>query len=497
MKKKITPRDVDYSKWYNDIVSEAGLAESSDVRGSMVIKPYGFAIWELMKTNLDTMFKQTGHENAYFPLFVPKSLFEAEEKNAEGFAKECAVVTHYRLKSDPTKKGKLIVDPESKLEEELIVRPTSEAIIWKTYKKWIQSYRDLPILINQWANVVRWEMRTRLFLRTSEFLWQEGHTAHATKDEALKETELINNIYSEFAENFMAMPVIKGSKSESERFAGAEETLCIEALMQDGKALQAGTSHFLGQNFARAFDVKFANKSGKLEYVWATSWGVSTRLMGALIMSHSDDKGLILPPLLAPIQIILIPITNSEKSSKKIIEKSDKLYKEIKEKGLRVKIDSRENISLGFKLNDSEVKGIPMRIVIGEKEVEKDEFDIFYRYNSEKVKTNFSKLSSIVESSINIIQEEMISKSRERLKRNTHEVDSYDKFKKLISSQSGFVVAGWDGNNESEEAIKIETKATIRCILEELDKTGVKCIYSDKPARYKVIFSKSYWNIKI
>ncbi len=497
MKKKITPRDVDYSKWYNDIVSEAGLAESSDVRGSMVIKPYGFAIWELMKTHLDTMFKQTGHENAYFPLFVPKSLFEAEEKNAEGFAKECAVVTHYRLKSDPTKKGKLIVDPESKLEEELIVRPTSEAIIWKTYKKWIQSYRDLPILINQWANVVRWEMRTRLFLRTSEFLWQEGHTAHATKDEALKETELINNIYSEFAENFMAMPVIKGSKSESERFAGAEETLCIEALMQDGKALQAGTSHFLGQNFARAFDVKFANKSGKLEYVWATSWGVSTRLMGALIMSHSDDKGLILPPLLAPIQIILIPITNSEKSSKKIIEKSNKLYKEIKEKGLRVKIDSRENISLGFKLNDSEVKGIPMRIVIGEKEVEKDEFDIFYRYNSEKVKTNFSKLSSIVESSINIIQEEMISKSRERLKRNTHEVDSYDKFKKLISSQSGFVVAGWDGNNESEEAIKIETKATIRCILEELDKTGVKCIYSDKPARYKVIFSKSYWNIKI
>ena len=492
MNKKITPRDVDYSKWYNDIVSEAGLAESSDVRGSMVIKPYGFAIWELMKTQLDTMFKQTGHENAYFPLFVPKSLFEAEEKNAEGFAKECAVVTHYRLKSDPTKKGKLIVDPESKLEEELIVRPTSEAIIWKTYKKWIQSYRDLPILINQWANVVRWEMRTRLFLRTSEFLWQEGHTAHATKDEALKETELINNIYSEFAENFMAMPVIKGSKSESERFAGAEETLCIEALMQDGKALQAGTSHFLGQNFAKAFDVKFANKSGKLEYVWATSWGVSTRLMGALIMSHSDDKGLILPPLLAPIQIILIPITNSEKSSKKIIEKSNKLYKEIKEKGLRVKIDSRENISLGFKLNDSEVKGIPMRIVIGEKEVEKDEFDIFYRYNSEKVKTNFSKLSSIVESSINIIQEEMISKSRERLKRNTHEVDSYDKFKKLISSQSGFVIAGWDGNNESEEAIKVETKATIRCILEELDKTGVKCIYSDKPARYKVIFSKSY-----
>mgnify|MGYP001349016524 FL=1 len=492
MGKKITPRDDDYSKWYNDIVSEAGLAESSDVRGSMVIKPYGFAIWELMKSQLDDMFKQTGHENAYFPLFVPKSLFEAEEKNAEGFAKECAVVTHYRLKNDPDKKGKLIVDPESKLEEELIVRPTSEAIIWKTYKRWIQSYRDLPILINQWANVVRWEMRTRLFLRTSEFLWQEGHTAHASKKEALDETILINDIYSEFAERFMAMPVIKGSKSESERFAGAEETLCIEALMQDGKALQAGTSHFLGQNFAKAFDVKFADKSGKLEYVWATSWGVSTRLMGALIMSHSDDNGLILPPLLAPVQIIIIPVFNSEESSKKILDKSNKLFKLIKEKGLRVKIDIRENISLGFKLNDSEVKGIPMRIVIGEKEVEKDEFKIFYRHNSLKVSTNFSKLSNKVESSILKIQEEMILKSKERLKKNTHEVDSYDNFKKLISSQSGFIIAGWDGTSETEEAIKVETKATIRCIPEETEIKGVKCIYSGKPARYKVIFSKSY-----
>ena len=492
MGKKITPRNVDYSKWYNDIVSEAGLAESSDVRGCMVIKPYGFAIWELMKSQLDVMFKETGHENAYFPLFVPKSLFEAEEKNAEGFAKECAVVTHYRLKNDSEKKGKLVVDPDSKLEEELIVRPTSEAIIWKTYKRWIQSYRDLPILINQWANVVRWEMRTRLFLRTAEFLWQEGHTAHATKEEALNETKLINNIYSEFAEKYMAMPVIQGSKSESERFAGAEETLCIEALMQDGKALQAGTSHFLGQNFAKAFDVKFADKSGKLEYVWATSWGVSTRLMGALIMSHSDDSGLILPPLLAPTQIIIIPLIKSEESSKKILKKTDDLFNSIKKTGVRVKIDNRENISLGFKLNDSEVKGIPMRIVIGEKEVEKDEFEIFFRYNFEKVSVKSSELISIVESSIMKIQEDMILKSKKRLKKHTHEVSSYDEFKELISSQSGFVIAGWDGTSETEEAIKSETKATIRCIPEDFDNKGVKCIYSGEPARHKVIFSKSY-----
>ena len=492
MGKKITPRSSDYSKWYNDIISEAGLAESSDVRGCMVIKPYGFAIWELMKSQLDNMFKETGHENAYFPLFVPKTLFEAEEKNAEGFAKECAVVTHYRLKNDPDKKGKLIVDPDSKLEEELIVRPTSEAIIWKTYKRWIQSYRDLPILINQWANVVRWEMRTRLFLRTAEFLWQEGHTAHATKEEALKETKLINNIYSEFAEKYMAMPVIQGSKSESERFAGAEETLCIEALMQDGKALQAGTSHFLGQNFAKAFDVKYADKSGKLEYVWATSWGVSTRLMGALIMSHSDDSGLILPPLLAPTQIIIIPLIKSEENSKKILDKTNDLFNSIKEKGIRVKIDDRENISLGFKLNDSEVKGIPMRIVIGEKEVDNDEFDIFYRNNLEKVSAKFSDLTSLVELSIKKVQEEMILKSKKRLKEHTHEVSSYDEFKELISSQSGFVIAGWDGTNETEEAIKAETKATIRCIPEDLDNKGVTCIYSGKPAQYKVIFSKSY-----
>ena len=492
MGKKITSREEDYSRWYNDIVSEAGLAESSDVRGCMVIKPYGFAIWELMKSQLDIMFKETGHENAYFPLFVPKSLFEAEEKNAAGFAKECAIVTHYRLKNDPEKKGKLVVDPESKLEEELIVRPTSEAIIWKTYKKWIQSYRDLPILINQWANVVRWEMRTRLFLRTAEFLWQEGHTAHATKEEALKETKLINDLYSDFAENFMAMPVVKGYKSESERFAGAEETLCIEALMQDGKALQAGTSHFLGQNFAKAFDVKFADKSGKLEYVWATSWGVSTRLMGALIMSHSDDIGLVLPPLLAPIQIIIIPLIESKDDPKKILDKTNELNESLKNKGIRVKIDNRENTSLGFKLNDSEVKGIPMRIVIGEKEIDNNEFDVFYRHNLKKVSSDFNNLHDIVSSSLTNIQTEMITNSKERLKKNTHEVNSYDKFKELISNQSGFVIAGWDGTNETEEAIKSETKATIRCIPENLDSKGVTCIYSGKPARYKVIFSKSY-----
>ena len=490
MGKKITSREEDYSKWYNDIVSEAGLAESSDVRGCM--KPYGFAIWELMKSQLDIMFKETGHENAYFPLFVPKSLFEAEEKNAAGFAKECAIVTHYRLKNDPEKKGKLIVDPDSKLEEELIVRPTSEAIIWKTYKKWIQSYRDLPILINQWANVVRWEMRTRLFLRTAEFLWQEGHTAHATKEEALIETKLINDLYSDFAEKYMAMPVVKGYKSESERFAGAEETLCIEALMQDGKALQAGTSHFLGQNFAKAFDVKFADKSGKLEYVWATSWGVSTRLMGALIMSHSDDLGLVLPPLLAPIQIIIIPLIKSKDDPKKILDKTNELFESLKSQGIRVKIDNRENSSLGFKLNDSEVKGIPMRIVIGEKEIDNNEFEVFYRHNLKKISSNFDNLIDIVSSSLTTVQTEMITNSKKRLKKNTHEVNTYDEFKELISNQSGFVIAGWDGTNETEEAIKSETKATIRCIPENLDSSGVTCIYSGKPARYKVIFSKSY-----
>ena len=492
MGNKITPREEDYSKWYNDIIAEANLAESSDVRGCMVIKPYGFSIWELMKSQLDKMFKETGHENAYFPLFVPKSLFEAEEKNAEGFAKECAVVTHYRLKNDPNNKGKLIVDPESKLEEELIVRPTSEAIIWKTYKNWIQSYRDLPILINQWANVVRWEMRTRLFLRTAEFLWQEGHTAHSTKEEAIAETKTINNIYADFAENYMAMPVVKGYKSESERFAGAEETLCIEALMQDGKALQAGTSHFLGQNFAKAFDVKFADKSGNLEYVWATSWGVSTRLMGALIMSHSDDNGLVLPPYLAPIQIIIIPLKKPNLDSNLIDEKSNSLYESLNKKGIRVKIDNRENLTLGFKLNDSEVKGIPMRIVIGKKEVENDSFEIFYRHNFEKTSVSFDNINDFVYDSIDLIQSNMINLSKNKLKEKTFEVDDYDEFKKHIEAQSGFIIAGWDGTSKTEEAIKNETKATIRCIPEDLELNGAKCIYTGKPALHKVIFSKSY-----
>ncbi len=492
MGNKITSRKEDYSKWYNDIVINADLAENSEVRGCMVIKPYGFSIWELMKKELDQMFKDTGHQNAYFPLFVPKSLFEAEEKNAEGFAKECAIVTHYRLKNDPKKKGKLMVDPESKLEEELIVRPTSEAVIWKTYKKWIQSYRDLPILINQWANVVRWEMRTRLFLRTSEFLWQEGHTAHSTKHEAISECFLINNIYAEFAEKFMAMPVLKGSKTEVERFAGAEETLCIEALMQDGKALQAGTSHFLGQNFAKAFDVKFADKSGKLDYVWATSWGVSTRLMGALIMTHSDDKGLVLPPNLAPTQVVIIPMIKSEESKNKIEKLIKKISTDLKSNGVRVKIDSRENFSLGYKLNDYELKGVPLRLVIGEKEIENDEYEIFSRDNLKKLKSNYDNISNNIIKSLDDVQNRMLAKAKKRLNDNTHEVSSYDKFKEIIENQNGFISCGWDGDTNTEESIKKETKATIRCIVENVKDKDLKCVYSGKPAKHKVIFAKSY-----
>ncbi|HJN79166.1 MAG TPA: proline--tRNA ligase [Flavobacteriaceae bacterium] len=492
MGNKITSRKEDYSKWYNDIVINADLAENSEVRGCMVIKPYGFSIWELMKKELDKMFKDTGHQNAYFPLFVPKSLFEAEEKNAEGFAKECAIVTHYRLKNDPDNKGKLILDPESKLEEELIVRPTSEAVIWKTYKKWIQSYRDLPILINQWANVVRWEMRTRLFLRTSEFLWQEGHTAHSTKDEAMSECLLINNIYAEFAEKFMAMPVLKGSKSEAERFAGAEETLCIEALMQDGKALQAGTSHFLGQNFAKAFDVKFADKSGKLDYVWATSWGVSTRLMGALIMTHSDDKGLVLPPNLAPTQVVIIPMVNSDESKDKIEKTSNKIFTDLKSSGIRVTIDSRENFSLGYKLNDYELKGVPLRLVIGQKEIENDEYEIFSRDDLNKQKSNSKKLTGDIIKSLDNVQNRMLAKAKKRLNDNTHQVSSYDNFKELIENQKGFISCGWDGDSNTEESIKKETKATIRCIVGNGEDKDLKCIYSGKPAKHKVIFAKSY-----
>ena len=489
MSKKITPRSEDYSLWYNDIVQNAELAENSGVRGCMVIKPYGYAIWEKMQAELDKKFKATGHVNAYFPLFIPKSYFSKEADHVDGFAKECAVVTHYRLKNSD---NGIVVDEDARLEEELIVRPTSETIIWDTYRKWIQSYRDLPLLINQWANVVRWEMRTRLFLRTAEFLWQEGHTAHATKDEAIEETEKIINLYSDFAQDFMAMPVVIGSKSENERFAGALDTFTIEALMQDGKALQAGTSHFLGQNFAKAFDVKFATKDGTQEYVWATSWGVSTRLMGALIMSHSDDNGLVLPPFLAPTQVILIPVIKSNENSEQIVEKSNEIYANLKDMGVRVKIDDRENISLGFKLNDSEVKGIPMRIVIGLKEIENNSADIFYRHNMSKVHMSFDKIVDKIFESIESIQDNMINLSNEKLKNNTHEVNSYDDFKNLIESQSGFVIAGWDGTEETEEAIKNETKATIRCIPENLDSKGVTCIYSGKPAAHKVIFSKSY-----
>ena len=492
MGNKITSRKEDYSKWYNDIVINADLAENSDIRGCMVIKPYGFSIWELMKKELDQMFKDTGHENAYFPLFVPKSLFEAEEKNAEGFSKECAIVTHHRLINDPKKKRKLIVDPESKLEEELIVRPTSEAVIWKTYKKWIRSYRDLPILINQWANVVRWEMRPRLFLRTSEFLWQEGHTAHSTKDEAMSECLLINNIYAEFAEKFLAMPVLKGPKTKAERFAGAEETLCIEALMQDGKALQAGTSHFLGQNFAKAFDVKYADKSGKLDYVWATSWGVSTRLVGALIMTHSDDKGLVLPPNLAPNQVVIIPMIKSDESKGEIEKICNKFFTDLKTKGVRVKIDSRENFSLGYKLNDYELKGVPLRIVIGENEIKNDEYEIFSRDDLNKIKSSSKNLLNDIIKSLDNVQNRMLSNAKKRLKDNTYEVSSYDEFKELIENQNGFISTGWDGDDNTEEAIKKDTKATIRCILENIEEKDVKCIYSGKPAKHKVIFAKSY-----
>ena len=425
MSKKLTKRSEDYSKWYNELVNKADLAENSAVRGCMVIKPYGFAIWEKMQAELDKKFKETGHQNAYFPLFVPKSLFEAEEKNAEGFAKECAVVTHYRLKNNPDAEGKLMVDPEAKLEEELVVRPTSEAIIWNTYKNWIQSYRDLPIKINQWANVVRWEMRTRLFLRTAEFLWQEGHTAHATREEALEETLLINDVYANFAENFMAIPVIKGVKSESERFAGAEETYCIEALMQDGKALQAGTSHFLGQNFAKAFDVKYATKEGGLEYVWASSWGVSTRLMGALIMTHSDDNGLVLPPNLAPIQVVIVPIYKGEEQLAEISVVANSIKQELEQVGVSVKFDDRDNVKPGFKFNDYELKGVPLRIAIGPKDLEKKSVELARRDTLSKTFVPQDELATLIPELLKEIQETLFTKANDF--RNDHVTEVNDK----------------------------------------------------------------------
>lgn len=492
MAKNLTTRKEDYSKWYNELVVKANLAENSAVRGCMVIKPYGYAIWEKMQAQLDKMFKETGHENAYFPLFVPKSLFEAEEKNAEGFAKECAVVTHYRLKTDPEDKSKLIVDPEAKLEEELVVRPTSEAIIWNTYKGWIQSYRDLPILVNQWANVVRWEMRTRLFLRTAEFLWQEGHTAHATKDEALAETEQMNDIYAEFAERFMAMPVVKGRKTESERFAGAEDTYCIEALMQDGKALQAGTSHFLGQNFAKAFDVKFASKEGSLEHVWATSWGVSTRLMGALVMTHSDDNGLVLPPNLAPIQVVIVPIYKGEEQLDQISEVANKLASELRSEGISVKYDDRDTQKPGWKFAQYELQGVPVRIAIGPKDLEKGTVELARRDTLQKDFVHQGDVVEKVKGLMVEIQESLFNKADTFRSEHTTRVDDFDEFKKVLKEKGGFISAHWDGTSETEEKIKELTKATIRLIPFAVEKEEGKCVLTGKPSAQRVLFAKAY-----
>ena len=492
MAQKYTTQKEDYSKWYNELVARADLAENSGVRGCMVIKPYGFAIWEKIQAQLDKMFKETGHQNAYFPLFVPKSMFEAEEKNAEGFAKECAVVTHYRLKTDPNDKTKLIVDPEAKLEEELIVRPTSEAIIWSTYKNWIQSYRDLPILINQWANVVRWEMRTRIFLRTTEFLWQEGHTAHATKQEAVAEAEQMLDVYTTFVENFMAMPVIRGRKTESERFAGAEDTYCIEAMMQDGKALQAGTSHFLGQNFAKAFDVKFADAAGKLDYVWATSWGVSTRLMGALIMTHSDDEGLVLPPALAPIQVVIIPIHRTDEELIAINEAVSVIQTELRALGISVKYDNDENRRPGWKFAEYESKGVPVRLAIGPRDLANGVVEVARRDTKEKFAMNIEGVAAEIGQLLDAIQTNLFETAKARKAAGMHTVDTYEEFKTRLEAEGGFYLAHWDGTSETEEKIKQETKATIRCIpLDQVAEAGT-CMVTGKPSTGRVVFAKAY-----
>ncbi|MDG4716456.1 proline--tRNA ligase [Winogradskyella marincola] len=492
MSKNLTTRAEDYSKWYNELVVKADLAENSAVRGCMVIKPYGYAIWEKMQAELDRMFKETGHQNAYFPLFVPKSLFEAEEKNAEGFAKECAVVTHYRLQTDPDNEGKLRVDPNAKLEEELVVRPTSEAIIWNTYKGWIQSYRDLPILVNQWANVVRWEMRTRLFLRTAEFLWQEGHTAHATKEEAIAETVQMNEVYAQFAENFMAIPVVQGVKTESERFAGAEDTYCIEALMQDGKALQAGTSHFLGQNFAEAFDVKFTNKEGKQDYVWATSWGVSTRLMGALIMTHSDDKGLVLPPNLAPYKVVIVPIYKNEEQFEAIKKVADQITSDLRELNISVKFDGRDTLRPGAKFAQHELQGVPLRIAIGPKDLENETVELARRDTFTKEIVALDRINVVVKDLLEEIQNSLFNKALDF--RNSHitEVDTFDEFKAVLESKGGFISAHWDGTIETEQKIKDLTKATIRCIPLENKKEEGKCVFTGNLSTQRVLFAKAY-----
>lgn len=494
MSKKLPKRSDDFSLWYNELVKNAGLADNSGVRGCMVIKPYGFAIWELMKEQLDKMFKETGHQNAYFPIFVPKSLFEAEEKNAEGFAKECAVVTHYRLKTDPEDKSKLIVDPDAKLEEELIVRPTSEAIIWNTYKGWIQSYRDLPLLINQWANVVRWEMRTRLFLRTSEFLWQEGHTAHATKQEAVAEAKQMHDVYANFTENWMAMPVIKGFKSDSERFAGADDTFTIEALMQDGKALQAGTSHFLGQNFAKAFDVEFQTAEGGKEHVWATSWGVSTRLIGGLIMTHSDDEGLVLPPKLAPYQVVIIPFLNKKKEEQNeaLIAKSNEIKSELAKFGIRVQVDTDVTKRPGFKFAEYELKGYPVRMVVGPRDLENNQVEIARRDTKEKSLQNIDGIGATINELLNSIQNDLFNKAKNYRDVHTTEVSTFEEFKDVLETKGGFISAHWDGTEATEDQIKELTKATIRCIPLDAENEAGTCVFSGKPSQKRVLFAKAY-----
>ncbi|MTI22261.1 proline--tRNA ligase [Fulvivirga sp. RKSG066] len=491
MSKGLPKKSEDYSQWYNELVKKADLAEHSAVRGCMVIKPYGFSIWEKMQAAIDKMFKDTGHQNAYFPLFVPKSYLSKEADHVEGFAKECAVVTHYRLKNAEDGSG-VVVDPDAKLEEELIVRPTSETVIWNTYKSWIQSYRDLPILVNQWANVVRWEMRTRLFLRTAEFLWQEGHTAHATKQEAIDETIQMLNVYATFAEEFMAMPVIKGVKTESERFPGAVDTYCIEALMQDGKALQAGTSHFLGQNFAKAFDVKFADKEGKLDLVWGTSWGVSTRLMGALIMAHSDDEGLVLPPKLAPIQVVIVPIFRKGQAADGIHDQADKIKKGLEDLGISVKYDDRDTNSPGWKFAEYEMKGIPVRIAIGPRDVENGTVEVARRDTKAKETVSADGVVQHIKQLLTDIQENIYKKAADFRASKTTQVDSYDEFKQVLDDKGGFVMAHWDGTAETEEKIKEETKATIRCIPVDAEEESGKCIYSGKPSNKRVVFARAY-----
>jgi len=492
MSKEITPRAQDYSQWYNDLVIKGSLADHSAVRGCMVIKPYGFALWENMRDVLDKMFKDTGHQNAYFPLFIPKSLFEAEEKNAEGFAKECAIVTHYRLKSDPNNKGKLIVDPEAKLEEELVVRPTSEAIIWNTYKGWIQSYRDLPILVNQWANVVRWEMRTRLFLRTAEFLWQEGHTAHATKAEAIEETTKMLDVYADFVENWMALPVIKGVKTANERFAGAEDTYCIEAMMQDGKALQAGTSHFLGQNFAKAFDVKFSDKNNNLEYVWATSWGVSTRLIGALVMAHSDDQGLVLPPKIAPLQVVIVPIFKGDEQKAAIDAKVTVMMAELKALGVSVKYDDSDNARPGWKFAEYEMKGVPVRIAIGARDLEQNIVEVARRDTKEKANASIDGIGLHVKNLLDEIQANIFNRAKAFRDDHITEANTWDEFVQLLDNKTGFISAHWDGSPETEEKIKEQTKATIRCIPLDNKQEAGTCILSGNPSTQRVLFARAY-----